>query len=463
MDESKKIKVKAKPRPVVKIKKTIQSEDHAEEKTPTPAISNIKINDTTHREENRELKEKESTSVLSSTEGENILTKSTESIPKPKSRAKKSSKESIKIAPSESIQDQSSVDQPKSKPEIKSSSPEKPKSPKHTTKKETNEIPAVLKSDLIYFMDEIMLYYQDHLKKGTLDQFYRQNLTIKKRPEIWTTEHVGAYLLKTQILKPSSGKKDEYEFDETRWGELKVQLLFGDPNFPITLLTPTPEIKSIITEQKASNQDDVRKNTPITELKKQKSVKSNESDNEKSNKSPLPEKSSVDTIKFDTEESTIKDRIAPFPRYLLKRISAEAQRAMEMGILEIDRGDLNKLEWAMEHIHGARMFFDPQYPAEKEILDSLDEKTARISQRLEVLRNQEADRAIRDLVIEPLVNGKFEKILRNWGSKYGADDCAYEIIRKIGFRVKKIPLSEMALRKRIVEILKERFPEKATY
>jgi hypothetical protein len=176
---------------------------------------------------------------------------------------------------------------------------------------------------------------------------------------------------------------------------------------------------------------------------------------------PMVEKKEEGAAPKPKSMEEILERIPSFSGYLLNRMSKEAQKAIRLGVLEINRMKTSDLEKAMEHLTPVRMFFDASYENEKEILDFLEQKIAYMNKILEQLHEKEGEALYHKEILEPLAKGKFEKIIRKWGPEISVDECAYQILDKIGGRtLKKIPLSEFVLRKKLIENLKEKYPEK---
>lgn len=174
---------------------------------------------------------------------------------------------------------------------------------------------------------------------------------------------------------------------------------------------------------------------------------------------PLPKQESQIISTKDTE-ATLLDRIPSVPSYLMSRMSKDAQKFFVMGLLELNRLPADKLEKAIEHLTGSRMFFDAQYANEKDIIMFIDKKMALMNKRLEELREAEAQEKIHKLFIEPLMKGKFDKFVKQLGSGYSVEACAADILDKMGRDARKIPLSEYALRRKFEEILREKFKDK---
>ena len=133
---------------------------------------------------------------------------------------------------------------------------------------------------------------------------------------------------------------------------------------------------------------------------------------------------------------------------------------LNTGILEISKMSADKVEKGIEYLNTSRIFFDPQYDNEKEILTYLDKKIAFMNKQLEQLREQEGQQMIQKIVTEPIQKGKFDKQIKQIGPNYSIETCAWDIIQKLGGSIKKIPLSEFALRKHLKDYLREKYGKK---
>jgi len=176
---------------------------------------------------------------------------------------------------------------------------------------------------------------------------------------------------------------------------------------------------------------------------------------------PTPSEKPKEThVSSNLTEQQILERIPSIPRYLMDRMSRDAQKYFMMGLLDINRLPSDKVERGIEYLSGARMFFDTAYENEKEVLTFLDKKVAFMNRRLGELKEKEAEEKIRKNFMEPFLKGKFDKITRKIGSGSSIENAAWEIVEKMGRDARNIPLSEIALRRKIEEVLKERYGKK---
>jgi len=76
------------------------------------------------------------------------------------------------------------------------------------------------------------------------------------------------------------------------------------------------------------------------------------------------------------------------------------------------------------------------------------------------LHEKESEKLIEKLFLIPMKEGKFDKILSKCMKKFDLDNCASRLVKKVGSKAKKIPLSDFALRKKIVDILSKRYSKK---
>ncbi len=166
------------------------------------------------------------------------------------------------------------------------------------------------------------------------------------------------------------------------------------------------------------------------------------------------------TVTSRETETQILDKIPLFPTFLVNRLSKDAQRMLNTGILEISKMSADKVEKGIEYLNTSRIFFDPQYDNEKERLTYLDKKIAFMNKQLEQLREQEGQQMIQKIVTEPIQKGKFDKQIKQIGPNYSIETCAWDIIQKLGGSIKKIPLSEFALRKHLEDYLREKYGKK---
>ena len=213
------------------------------------------------------------------------------------------------------------------------------------------------------------------------------------------------------------------------------------------------KIEKISVSPKKSPTETVAKESETTPKPEKKATPSSKSESKKGTKSVI-ESSSTDSA------ADILSKIPNFSQYLMNRISDKAQRALQLGVLEINRSSLSTLIQNIDHLTSALMFFDEAYDKEKEIVKAINQKIDYMNNLQEQLHEKEGELLIRKNFIEPLKKGKFDKIVKKWGPEYGVEDCAWEILKKMGRKAKKIPLSEFVLRKKIAEVLKEQYPDK---
>ena len=167
--------------------------------------------------------------------------------------------------------------------------------------------------------------------------------------------------------------------------------------------------------------------------------------------------SSVSKRKTSVE---IIDKIPSIPKYLIKRLSSNEIKILNMGVFDINRLPLQKIDYYLEILSSARILFDDNYKNEKMVLDYLDAKLKFLSKVSHRMHEKEGELLIIKFFKTPMNEGKFDKILKKCMKKYDLDDCASKIIKKVGSKAKKIPLSEYALRKKIVDILSKRYSKK---
>jgi hypothetical protein len=337
---------------------------------------------------------------------------------------------------------------------------------KKSTVKKTKK--TVEKLDLLPLMDEIKSLFGHTPLFSTVPDYTTALEKVIHAPPKWGPNRIKKFFTELEIVKFSRTKPSGFSLDQQKWTEIRRKMVAGED---ILAALAIQEIQK--KEQAALNIDLVQipsKHTPIEQIHPKVQVKPDISVKTKSQVKVEPvqktSKISTPSLKVEPRPVTIADtesilnRYNTFPRFLLNRVSKDAQRAMSLGILEIERADIGKLESILEHLHNARLFFDPAYSNEKDILDFLDIKCKRVSKRLDQLQEEYNQREIQKRIIEPLDKGKFDRIINNWGSKYSVEEAAYQILEKLGRDVRKISLSEFAFRKLIVEYLQKKYPNK---
>lgn len=177
----------------------------------------------------------------------------------------------------------------------------------------------------------------------------------------------------------------------------------------------------------------------------------------KKNRDMKVKSSSVSKRKTSAE---IVDQIPSIPKYLLKRLSSNEAKILKMGVFDINRLSLQKIDAHIETLSSARILFDANYNNEKLVSDYLEVKIKYLSKISHKLHEKESEKLFLKIFVEPMKEGKFDKILTKCMKKYNLDDCASRIVKKVGSKAKKIQLSEFALRKKIVDILSKRYSKK---
>ena len=153
----------------------------------------------------------------------------------------------------------------------------------------------------------------------------------------------------------------------------------------------------------------------------------------------------------------IVDQILIIPKYLLKRLSSNEAKILKMGVFDINRLPLQKIDTHIETLSSARILFDANYNNEKLVSDYLEVKIKYLSKISHKMHEKEGERLFIKIFVEPMKEGKFDKILSKCMKKFDLDNCALKIVKKVGSKAKKIPLSDFALRKKIVDILSKRY------
>ena len=194
--------------------------------------------------------------------------------------------------------------------------------------------------------------------------------------------------------------------------------------------------------------------TPTTQIKTKTKISSR-----RSTRKPVSKTKSSSVSKRKTTAEII-DKIPSIPNYLIKRLSSNEVKILKMGVFDINRLPLQKIDYYLDILSSARILFDDNYKNEKIVLDYMDAKLKFLSKVSHGMHEKEGERLIIKIFKIPMDEGKFDKILKKCMKKYDLDDCASKIIKKVGSKAKKIPLSEYALRKKIVEILSKRYSKK---
>ena len=184
-------------------------------------------------------------------------------------------------------------------------------------------------------------------------------------------------------------------------------------------------------------------------------------------KSPIPSIKSVkkseikqqsgSVLKKKKTTAEIMDKIPSIPKYLLKRLSSNEAKILQMGVFDINRLPLQKIDSHIETLSSARILFDANFVNEKLVSDYIEAKVKYLSKISQKLHEKEDDQLIIKIFIEPMNEGKFDRILTKYMKKFDLDNCASQIIKKVGSKAKKIQLSDFALRKKIVDVLSKRY------
>jgi len=75
----------------------------------------------------------------------------------------------------------------------------------------------------------------------------------------------------------------------------------------------------------------------------------------------------------------IVDKIPSIPKYLLKRLSSNEAKILKMGVFDINRLPLQKIDTHIETLSSARILFDANYNNEKIVSDYLEVKIKYLS------------------------------------------------------------------------------------
>ncbi|QEE14381.1 hypothetical protein DSAG12_00194 [Promethearchaeum syntrophicum] len=156
----------------------------------------------------------------------------------------------------------------------------------------------------------------------------------------------------------------------------------------------------------------------------------------------------------------IVDKIPSIPPYLLKRLSTNEVKILQMGVFDINRLPLQKIDSHIDTLSSARILFDGNYANEKLVSDYIEAKVKYLGKISNKLHEKEDEQLVIKIFIEPMNEGKFDRILKKCMKKYDLDNCASLIIKKVGSKAKKIQLSDFAVRKKIVEVLAKRYSKK---
>ena len=188
--------------------------------------------------------------------------------------------------------------------------------------------------------------------------------------------------------------------------------------------------------------------------------------NTKTQKSSVKPKKKADkkgksrSVSKKKTSAEIIDKIPSIPKYLVKRLSSTEAKILKMGVFDINRLPLQKIDAHIETLSSARILFDANYNNEKIVSDYLEVKIKYLSKISHKLHEKEGERLFIKIFVEPMKEGKFDKILSKCMKKFDLDNCASKIVKKVGSKAKKIPLSDFALRKKMVDILSKRYSKK---
>lgn len=171
-------------------------------------------------------------------------------------------------------------------------------------------------------------------------------------------------------------------------------------------------------------------------------------------------KGKISIISKRKTSAEIIDKIPSIPKYLLKRLSSNEAKILKMGVFDINRLPLQKIDAHIETLSSARILFDANYNNEKLVSDYLEVKIKYLNKISNKLHEKEGERLFIKIFVEPMKEGKFDKILSKCMKKFDLDNCASKIVKKVSSKAKKIPLSEFALRKKIVDILSKLYSKK---
>jgi len=156
------------------------------------------------------------------------------------------------------------------------------------------------------------------------------------------------------------------------------------------------------------------------------------------------------TSESKQQEATIGE--ISFPNYLLSRMSKDGRSLIKIGLLEIERTPKKKLENYIDILHAEKVKYDSSFEKEREIINYINKLTQIMSKRLTEYLEEEAEVFLDNYILIPLKNGKFNKFLKKSRDESEITNLIFKSLRN---KIRKFPLSENVLIKRIKNILQE--------
>ncbi len=300
------------------------------------------------------------------------------------------------------------------------------------------------------FVDELQDFFRDQPVGMSAAELTEAFSTFSHLPFKWSARKLKIFLTKSQILSYSRKKPAGFSLDNSQIQEYSNNLnnLNIAPSLQIHLPKKTP--KDTLTKKKR-----VKKSPSSV-----KSKSSSKSRSKPQSKSRSQTKSKPQHISPKSQRSIVHT-IPSYPKYLLNRMPKQAQKALNLGVTQIQAMSLKKLDESIEYLTASKMFFDGAFENERKLMQSLDDRVGYMSKLSEQIHDKRASMAFNKYFYEMYDNAKFAKIIRKWGSHYDVEQCAYLCWKKMGKKANKISISEYALRKMIKAVLLEKHPEKA--
>ncbi len=318
------------------------------------------------------------------------------------------------------------------------------------------------------FVDQIVMFFEEHEIITSLDELI-EHLTTLELPPQWTAEDIKKKLSDEDILNYSRSKPRGYSLDfevlDEKFNKIPKEHLLSLNNELYSHQGLEEETEEI-NKKKKTKLEKAKIKPKKQKLKKKKKEKKKRSVKEKTKATPKKKKNSIQSSSQIQKKKSLKDiidTIPKFPTYLLERMNSKAREAMNMGLLEINKLEIKDLKKYTEALATSRMFYNGKYENESRIIEYIDKKVRYMSNRLEELHDQEAEKYINKYVTQKIRNGKYDKIISKLDEGKNVDDVAWEITDNVGWwGRRKIPLNDYALSKRIAEILRELFPNKVS-
>ncbi len=152
------------------------------------------------------------------------------------------------------------------------------------------------------------------------------------------------------------------------------------------------------------------------------------------------------------------DRYYAPPPYLYDRLTKEGQKAIKLGVHEIQKLPLKKLDRVFEVLGAEIIKFDPAFEKEAEMRAHIENRLKEINQARDKATDQISQEFLQEKVELGIREGKFNDVLDRFKATGRVDDAAYDIFNNLGRNRKKWPFTEVLLLKKIQELLRTKYP-----